>query len=539
MTERDTRSDQTVDTDGQRSADPATPGGTPPPAVPSAFGSAPAGWQPSVSSVTSDATAPAGPAPVTGTPPLPAVPSRRSLRGKPPVSTAAIPVVPKPVAGAPTAPSADTPVVPPTPTTRPVAPSNPPVSAAAGAVAPTAAAAAPATSAAPATATAATPVAPTAAVPAAPAAPTAAAPAAAAAPTTAVPAAADAPTAAAPATRLSGSVLPRRTAGNRATVAEAAPAATGTSADDAPDATGTSAAPPAVSFDQTLAGPDPSSAVPAPPAPTPPPAWHPITGATQVVPAADAPWKPVTGAQPVVPAAPPRAVATPPSGRPEPATRPQSVPTGTPSPPVPPGSGAADHSEEPVSDTRRSRRGLWITLIVVGVLVLGGAGAAAWYLRDRDQPAAEQEVVQAPSPTSALTAIDRTATTAFAANLPATVLQYALTATADDAEWTGAGALESYLDTYADEAGDQLTVHSGQWATAEEAAAQQAALAAAVTGEVLSTGPVTVAGADTGAVTIVDLGDGTGSAVWSNGTAVFVLTAPVADVSNAFAAYPV
>lgn len=519
MTERDTRSDQTVDTDGQRSADPATPGGTPPPAVPSAFGSAPAGWQPSVSPVTSDATAPAGPAPVTGTPPLPAVPSRRSLRGKPPVSTAAIPVVPKPVPSAPTAPSADTPVVPPTPTTRPVAPSNPPVSAAAGAVAPTAAAAAPATSAASATATAATPV----------------------APTTAVPASVAAPTAAAPATRLSGSVLPRRTAGNRATVAEAAPAATGFSADAAPDATGTSAAPPAVSFDQTLAGPDPSSAVPAPPTPTPPPAWHPITGATQVVPAADAPWKPVTGAQPVVPAAPPRAVMTPPapSGRPEPATLPQSVPTGTPSAPVPPGSGAADHSEEPVSDTRRSRRGLWITLIVVGVLVLGGAGAAAWYLRDRDQPAAEQEVVQAPSPTSALTAIDRTATTAFAANLPATVLQYALTATADDAEWTGAGALESYLDTYADEAGDQLTVHSGQWATAEEAAAQQAALAAAVTGEVLSTGPVTVAGADTGAVTIVDLGDGTGSAVWSNGTAVFVLTAPVADVSNAFAAYPV
>ncbi len=494
MTERDTRSDQTVDTDGQRPADPATPGGTPPPAVPSAFGSAPAGWQPSMSPVTSDAAASAGPAPVTGTPPLPAVPSRRSLRGKPPVSTAAIPVVPKPVAGAPTAASADTPVVPPTPTTRPVAPSNPPASAAAGAGALTAAAAA------------------------------------------------AAPTTAAPATRLSGSVLPRRTAGNRATVANAAPADTGSSADAAPDATGTSATPPAVSFDQTVAGPDPSSAVPAPPTPPPPPAWHPITGAAPVVPAADAPWKPVTGAQPVVPAAPPRAVATPPapSGQPEPATRPQSVPTGNPSAPVPPGSGAADHSEEPVSDTRRSRRGLWIILIVVvGVLVLGGAGAAAWYLMDRDQPAAEQEVVQAPSPTSALTAIDRTATTAFAADLPATVLQYALTATADDAEWTGAGALESYLDTYADESGDQLTVHSGQWATAEEAAAQQAALAAAVTGEVLSTGPVTVAGADTGAVTIVDLGDGTGSAVWSNGTAVFMLTAPVADVSNVFAAYPV
>ncbi|WP_263117908.1 hypothetical protein [Cellulomonas sp. RIT-PI-Y] len=491
MTERDTRSDQTVDTDGQRSADPATPAATPPPAVPSAFGSAPAGWQPGTSTTMSDASAPAEPAPVTGTHPLPVVPSRRSLRGKPPVSTAAIPVVPKPVAGAP----ASTPAAPPTPTTRPVAPSNAPAPSAVGADAPTAA------------------VAPT---------------------------ASDAPTAAAPATRLSGSVLPRRTAGSRATVADAAPAATGSSVDAAPVATGSSAVPPAVSFDQTVAGPDPSSAVPAPPTPTPQPAWHPITGATQVVAAADAPWKPVTGAQPVVPAAAPRAIATPstPAGQPDP-TRPQLVPTGHASAPEPPASGAVDHSEEPVSDTRRSRRGLWITLIVVGVLVLGGAGAAAWYLMNRDQPAAEQQVVQAPSPTSALTAIDRTATTAFAADLPATVLQYALTATADDAEWTGAGALESYLDTYADEAGDQLTVHSGQWATAEEATAQQAALATAVTGEVLSTGPVTVAGTDTGVVTVVDRGDGTGTAVWNNGTAVFVLTAPVADVSNAFAAYPV
>ncbi|MFB9954907.1 hypothetical protein [Cellulomonas denverensis] len=200
-----------------------------------------------------------------------------------------------------------------------------------------------------------------------------------------------------------------------------------------------------------------------------------------------------------------------------------------------------DPAGEPVDSSApgRSRRALWITLIVVGVLVLVGGGFGAWYLMNRDQPAAQPEVVVAPSPTADLPAVDRTASSAFAANLPATVLQYALASSEDDPEWVAAGALEAYLDVYADSAGEQVTVRSGQWATAEEATAQQAALAEGLTGEVLESGPVSVAGEQTGAVTIVDRGDGTGTAVWSNGTGVFQLTALIADVRNAYAAFPV
>ena len=49
---------------------------------------------------------------------------------------------------------------------------------------------------------------------------------------------------------------------------------------------------------------------------------------------------------------------------------------------------------------------------------------------------------------------------------------------------------------------------------------------------------MTAGGAPTGTYTIADAGDGTGVAVWTNGTAVFRLVAPLADILNAYAAYP-
>jgi len=555
MNERDSLPDAS---DGQRPADPAT---APQPAVPSAFGSAPA--------FSSE------PAPVTGAQPMAAVPSRRSLRGKPPVSTAAIPVVPAPSA-----------------TTGGPQPAGAPQAAAAsdtrapmGSDAATSAAApsTPAGSPDPARAADVTPQLSGTALPRRSswkrdgAAPGTAAPT----PDAMNPAAANsvAPAPTDPATA-APAAAPIGTQGDAAGYAAlGAIGAHATLQPTGPSAPGSRPTPPASSA-PSPAAPNPSGAAPNPAAPTAsfaptdptaptaPPAWHPVSAAdTAASTGPQTPWKPVTGAQAIVPprdtappstpdAAPdvtPAAVEN--SGAPVPVPDDRSqvpaeahaAPGWDPSAQSPPTTATpavagfgAHSSEEPVTSNRRSRRGLWITLIVVGIVVLAGAGVAAWFLLDRDEPAAQQqEVVQAPVPTSALTPVDRAATSAFAANLPGTVLQYALTSSQQDTEWSTVGALESYLDSYADEAGDQMTVHSGQWASADQARAQQESMAGALTGEVLSSGPVTVDGQDTGAVTVVDLGDGNGAAVWSNGTGVFVLTAPVDDVTNAYAAYPV
>jgi hypothetical protein len=55
---------------------------------------------------------------------------------------------------------------------------------------------------------------------------------------------------------------------------------------------------------------------------------------------------------------------------------------------------------------------------------------------------------------------------------------------------------------------------------------------------VLQQGEVAVGGAPTGTVTVVDAGDGTGIALWSNGTTVFRVVGPVADIENLYAAFP-
>jgi hypothetical protein len=595
MNERDSLPDAS---DGQRPADPAT---TPQPAVPSAFGSAPA--------------FPSEPAPVTGAQPLAAVPSRRSLRGKPPVSTAAIPVVPAPgattggpqPAGAPQAAAASAARAPmgsdsATSAAAPSTPAGSPDPARAAEVSPQLSGTAlPRRSswkrdgAAPGTA------APTPAAmnPAAmnPAAANSVAPAP-VDPATAAPAAAVASigtqgdAAGYAALGAIGAHATLQPTGPSAPGSRPTPPASSAPTPAAPNPTAAAPNPAAAAPNPAAAAPNPAAATPnlsaaapnpaaptAPTAPTDPtapaapPAWHPVSAADSAAATGpQTPWKPVTGAQAIVPprdTAPPSTPEAAPdvtpaavenSGAPVPvpdahsqvpaeahAAPTHATPGWDPSAQSPPTTATpavagfgAHSSEEPVTSNRRSRRGLWITLIVVGIVVLAGAGVAAWFLLDRDEPAAQQqEVVQAPVPTSALTPVDRAATSAFAANLPGTVLQYALTSSQQDTEWSTVGALESYLDSYADEAGDQMTVHAGQWASADQARAQQESMAGALTGEVLSSGPVTVDGQDTGAVTVVDLGDGNGAAVWSNGTGVFVLTAPVDDVTNAYAAYPV
>jgi hypothetical protein len=205
----------------------------------------------------------------------------------------------------------------------------------------------------------------------------------------------------------------------------------------------------------------------------------------------------------------------------------------------------------------RRRRGWLIAgAVSLAVVLLVAGGGTAWLLLRDDDATTPQTgpVVEQPLPTSTVAPVERPATTAFATALPTTLLQYALAASADDPVWSAGGALEAYAESYTDGASGTVAVQAGQWETPEQAAAFLAALTAALpaAGEAPADGATATAGGPavllqedvlvdgqpTGAVTVVDAGDGTGVAVWSNGTTVFRLTGPAADIRNLYAAYP-
>lgn len=231
------------------------------------------------------------------------------------------------------------------------------------------------------------------------------------------------------------------------------------------------------------------------------------------------------------------------------------------------GAGADDGAAGATPDRGR-RRWVLIGAVAAVVLVLGGAGTAWFLTRDEGGTAAAPPDVVLPSPTATASPAARTATTAFASTLPTTLLQYALASSADDEAWLAANAVEAYAETYTDGADGTVTVQAGQWETPEEAAAALAAVTAALPtaaadGEsgadggaaadpsasadpsaaaggpsVLLQGEVLVGDAPVGTVTVVDAGDGTGVAAWSNGTTVFRVQGPAADIRNLYAAYP-
>lgn len=208
---------------------------------------------------------------------------------------------------------------------------------------------------------------------------------------------------------------------------------------------------------------------------------------------------------------------------------------------------------------RRRRRGRVIAAIVAAVVLVGGGITAFLLLRDGDTTVAAPDDVVLPSPTATVAPVARAATTPFATSLPATVLQYALASSADDPAPLGPDALEAYAETYTDGASGTVTVQAAQFETPEEAAAALAGVIAALPAApaadpAASTDPaatpaagaptvllqdeVLVGGQATGTVTVVDVGDGTGVAAWSNGTTVFRVAGPAADIRNLYAAYP-
>jgi hypothetical protein len=211
---------------------------------------------------------------------------------------------------------------------------------------------------------------------------------------------------------------------------------------------------------------------------------------------------------------------------------------------------------DPEGAPAASGRPRWLIPVIVGAAVLVVAAIiVALVVRSGDdtaeQPAGVASTILLPSPTPTVQPVARTATSAFAVALPTTVLQYALATSVPDTEWQAAGALEAYTETYTDGGSGTVTVRSGQWETPEEASAFAASLVAAFpaapapepsaspTGSGLpQSGDVTAGGAAAGTYSIADLGDGTGVAVWTNGTTVFQATAPVTDIADFYNAFP-
>lgn len=228
-----------------------------------------------------------------------------------------------------------------------------------------------------------------------------------------------------------------------------------------------------------------------------------------------------------------------------PARRPPGVGPATGSVPVAEGEDAT-----PVRGRRR-----WVLPVVVVALLVVVGGAVWGVLHAKGTPTVTTSTLLVPSPTPTLQPVARTATSTFAASLPASVLQYALASSVNDDAWLAKGALEAYTETFTDGAGTTLGLQVGQWATPQEATAVLGALTAtpptateaATPGATASadasglprTGTVDAAGQAVGSYVIVDNGDGTGTATWTNGTALLQLTGPVAEIARAYSAFPV
>ena len=236
-------------------------------------------------------------------------------------------------------------------------------------------------------------------------------------------------------------------------------------------------------------------------------------------------------------------------------------------PGVGPATGSVPAAEGGDPTPPRGRR-RWVLPVVLVVLVLVVGGAVVGVLRAKGAaPTGTASTLVVPSPTPTVQPVARTATSAFAAALPVSVLQYALASSVNDDAWLAKGALESYTETFTDGSGTTLGLQAGQWATPQEATAALGALTAAATPTAAATtspaasteasaaaspaatagdgtsglprtGTVDAAGQAVGSYVIVDNGDGTGTATWTNGTALLQLSGPVAEIARAYSAFP-
>lgn len=183
---------------------------------------------------------------------------------------------------------------------------------------------------------------------------------------------------------------------------------------------------------------------------------------------------------------------------------------------------------------------LWLW-IAAGTLAVGLATVLALLLGNRGGgPVPEAEVVTLPVPTPTVSAIAREAGTPFYDALPSEVLGFALSASADSPEMVAAGALEGYQLEYTDGT-QQVVLRAGQWPTADEADAAYAELLASIAPEGATpddSGAVEVDGTEVGSYAMVTHEDGTGTVVWSNGTAVMELEGSADALPDLYTAFP-
>ncbi|MDR2567166.1 MAG: hypothetical protein LBC97_14130 [Bifidobacteriaceae bacterium] len=181
----------------------------------------------------------------------------------------------------------------------------------------------------------------------------------------------------------------------------------------------------------------------------------------------------------------------------------------------------------------QSRTWLWASILAVAMMV----AAALLYIfvvREKDAQAERPRptvtvTYTASPPTPKISPAPRESGTEFYDRIPSVLGAYVLTATAENPDWEGLGAFDSYTLTYSD--GDQTaTVLAGQWRTDEAAAQAFDSLG----------GPAAWPGAD------VDLAskecpeppDQDVKAIWVNRTAVFQIDAPAGGAGELFCLMP-
>lgn len=242
----------------------------------------------------------------------------------------------------------------------------------------------------------------------------------------------------------------------------------------------------------------------------------------------------------------------------EPTPAPPTAGLSTPAQPVTPTSGddapapADPGSEEKVAPSRK--RTILIASVVAGVVVLGGVAAALAGVFGGSEPVAtpSPSTITLPSPTPTIDPVARQPISPFADALPDSVLSYALAGVAEHPPLIAAGALEAYKLDYSDGGTGTVTLYAAQWETAEEAVAAYSTVlpspaavdGAAATPDATATaappesGTVEVGGQPVGSWTVVTAPDGTGTATWTNGTALFQAVGAADVVADFYAAFP-
>ncbi len=217
----------------------------------------------------------------------------------------------------------------------------------------------------------------------------------------------------------------------------------------------------------------------------------------------------------------------------------------------------AETSDKPTGIPSNARKLIWAGAILVALyfIIDGIVGVVRGDTNTSEAPTPTPTVtVTAEAPTPTQDPVDRGEVTEFAAALPGTASQFALTNLTEVTDWPVEGALESYVLNYSGPVGDtsvEVEVLAAQFKSAESAAtAYNSRLAPEAA--TLATGVVESAGTNVGdfIITVDETGGvlppahgdetlpaGTARALWTNGTALFEAYAPADEIENFYNAY--